>query len=74
MINFVLSPPEKHFKSHLRIKRTLEVMIASQFLSALPLGKSISVVGPGFLVLGTTDILDHISLPCEGLPCALGLV
>ena len=73
-INFVppsLPPKKGIFKSNLWIKRTLEVMIVSQYLSALTFGKSMSVDRLKFLILSTTGILDQISLPWGGLPSVM---
>ena len=72
IINFVLSPLQKSiFKSNLWIKRTLEVMIAAQYLSALTFGKSMSVDRLTFLILSTTGILHQISFPCGRLPSVM---
>ena len=72
IINFVLSPLQKSiFKSNLWIKRTLEVMIAAQYLSALTFGKSMSVDRLTFLILSTTGILHQISFPCRRLPSVM---
>lgn len=65
--NFSLFPPERHFKTDLLIKRALEVMIASQLLPALILGKSMSFIRPGFLVLDTNGISGRI-IPPRGVP------
>lgn len=64
IMNFVLPlSTESHFKTNFLMKRTLEVMITSQLLPALTLGKSVSFVRPEFLILDTTGISDRISAP-----------
>jgi hypothetical protein len=53
------------------VKELLETMIASQFLSVLTFGKSMSLDRPGFLIFTVLIFENRVFFLVVGLSCAL---